>query len=930
MLRTIRDVKKYTIKSHKLEALFQERTFLEKKLQKLMHILHSRKQRRMREIYRTKISKIKSSELLAYKNLRSKYFELDGSEYISNRIFKITQKINRTLFLPEYVTVVMEHETHYRRMFLHGFKINGRTYKRFSCSAGQARCSTVVFIPEDIIDEVRHILNNGRDLSVKMTPSKFNAYFGLYGSATKIVSTPKFIVVKDFINTTSFMSNYITESDWDKDDIVEDKLIENMEMNRTDGMGLISPSQSKKWADELGLDWIPAQWCVRPSFGKGMLNTFEIHEFCEEVNNGNYIVNTIYQDSDGEYIKADLRDYDVIITESQFKLWDSYKNVDEYIIGCEKNNLYWGVCLYSPKEDNNVLKLNYQFLQTLDITSDKVEVLCSQFVNWINGVSYENFAYMLLFLLGVNNTADKIQSFLRNSENYWLKCLVCYPDLKNDKYILNKIKKLIKKKIQDGCMGCIYVDGNFQVLVYDPYAFMQHVCGHKVTGLLGEGEYYSNYWNERCVSLVNGMRSPLTYRSEHVILNLVKNELTEKWYKYCKSGIILNYHGHEVVNFGGADVDFDILATTSNKVIIDSVYENEYPVVYEPPKSQKILFTEEDLYNADIFSFGSIIGSITNKSSNAYALLSELEDTYGIDSDEHKLVLSRLKQCCKAQSAQIDKAKIGRKVKGIPSVWTNKQRVDIDDETGEVLESEESLNKKKLYNNALLNKHPYFFKYRYPADRKKYTKYIDEIEVACRQNFKIPFNTLLSLEDKNDKQKEFISNYYKYMPLLQSNSPMNLICKYVESVKYNINEKIKSSESADIYAIYKADLEVDSKSEQKIKDIIDKYMQNKNISMSLNENNETDFTEMRINNEALLDRLLAVCKNPYIVTNCAIDYFYVDNPSKNKDILWSVFGKYIYFNVKSKIESIVLFPLPDNKGDVEYMGKKYKMQEVEI
>ena len=36
------------------------------------------------------------------------------------------------------------------------------------------------------------------------------------------------------------------------------------------------------------------------------------------------------------------------------------------------------------------------------------------------------------------------------------------------------------------------------------------------------------------------------------------------------------------------------------------------------PKPEKILFTDEDLYKADLFSFGSI-GSITNKGSG-YAL----------------------------------------------------------------------------------------------------------------------------------------------------------------------------------------------------------------------------------------------------------------------------------------------------------------------
>ena len=82
-------------------------------------------------------------------------------------------------------------------------------------------------------------------------------------------------------------------------------------------------------------------------------------------------------------------------------------------------------------------------------------------------------------------------------------------------------------QIENGCKGDIYVDGNFQFIISDPYGFMQHVCGHEVTGLLKEGMSYSNYWNERNVKIVDGMRSPLTYRSEHVELNFQKDKETE-------------------------------------------------------------------------------------------------------------------------------------------------------------------------------------------------------------------------------------------------------------------------------------------------------------------------------------------------------------------------------------------------------------------
>jgi len=885
ILRSIRDIRKHSIKYEHIENLFKERNI--------------RKQR---------------------------YHSIENSK----RIIEIQDRINRTMFIPDYITVVIEHRSHYKKIFNEGIIVNNKRYSRLSCSSGQARVSTVVLCCEEIIDELKTRLNNGRDLTKSFAPSKFNAYFGLAGSSTHLVSEPKFIVVKDFINIDKFKANYVIEKDWNIDDDIEEREIK-MELNRTDGMGLISPKQAFIWSKDLGLNWIPSQFCVRQNFLKGMLCVFDIHRFCEEINNGEYIVDTIYKDSEGNYIKADLREYDVIISESQFKLWDSYPDINTYINNCHKNKLYWGVSQYTPQEAKNILKLNYQFIQTLNLNQDNIEKLSQQFVDWICGVSYDNIYYTLLFLLGVNNTKNSIKNYLINSDNYWIKSLLINPELKNDKYIQTKIRNLLKVRIQNGCMGDIFVDGNFQVLVYDPYGFMQHVCGLVVTGLLKKDEFYSNYWNNKKIKQVNSMRSPLTYRSEHVILNLVKNDETEKWYKYCKLGIILNYHGHEVVNFGGADVDYDILATTSNQEIINGVFKNELPVVYSPPTPEKIIFTDEDLYEADTFSFGSIIGSITNKSSNGYALLSNIENKYGKDSDEYKITLSRLKQCCKAQSAQIDKAKIGREVKGIPKIWVYKQKFNVDD-------SEEIIKKIELHNSILLNKYPYFFKYLYKTANKKYKKYCEMNEITCHQKYKMSFKKLKELDRLSFEQKEFVDNFYKYMPLTYSNNPMNLLCKYIEGINFEINKKIKSLDDSNIISIY-INKEHPYTNEQYKEVIIilnqhiNKIRYNKILFNDVaNDYNYDDniIQDFKIDNDLLEQELNNFCSDVYLVTNILIDYFYKDKINGNKDILWNTYGKYIYNNVKENTIDNPKFPFPNKYGKINYLGLNYSLKELNI
>lgn len=930
MLKTIRDVQNRVIDKQKLEVLIKTRDMYRMKLT----YQQSKKGISSATAIANKLKTVKTQNALT-ERLRKKYIDISVN---ADEAKRIQDKINRMLFNPDYVTIVMDNLKQYDYLYHNGFFINGEKYKRLSCGAGQARVSTVVFGNEKNIPEVKEKLNNGRNLNKKFSPSKFNAYFGLYGSATKEVSEPKFIVVKDYENTTSFMANYVIENGWGVDDTIIQKEIKDTPMNRTDGMGLISYRQAAKWSKEMGLDYVPSQFCIRQSYLKGMVCVFPIHEFCEEVNGGNYLVDTIYKDKDGNYIKADLRDYDLIISESQFKLWDSFDSIDTYINNCHKNKLDWRVALVSPKEAKRMLKLNYQFIQTLNLNKEDIEKLAEQFVEWITKVSYDDAYYMLLFLLGVNNDTEKINNFLSSSEVYWIKALIANNNVKNDKYIRTKVRELIKKKIENGCKGDIYVDGNFQVIVSDPYGFMQHVCGLPVTGLLKEGKSYSNYWNERGVTQVDAMRSPLTYMSEHVILDLQKDEETEKWYRYCKLGIILNYHGHETFNFAGSDFDMDILATTPNKTMIKGVYRDELPVVYDAPKPKKIIFTEDDLYKADTFSFGSIIGSITNKSSNGYAKLPLIEKKFGKDSQEYRLVKSRLQQCCKAQSAQIDKAKIGQEVKGIPKVWINRNKIKKN-KKGKVIDKH--VNRKTLYNNTLLDKYPYFFRYVYKDTNKEYKKYLDEYNVICKQKYKMSFHDLENLERKTKEQKEFINNFYEFCPVLISDSPMNLLCKYIESINFGISQKTKVDAELFDYEIYKRSEFEYMDYYEEVKSIIKEFISEQRsiiIANSIDDEyeNSDDNNEVYLDttSEDLYDRLNKINCNPYIIVNCLVDYFYKEKPKSNKDLLWTTYGKYIYKNIIDNTgNTTALFPMPcgdDEKGDLQYLGYNYKLQEVKL
>lgn len=462
------------------------------------------------------------------------------------RLKELQQNIYDMMYIPEYVTVVMESIKDYERMYKRGFIFNGKTYKRFSCSASQARVSTIVFVDEKIKPELKRRLDNGRDLQHPLAPSKYNAYFGLYSSATKQVTKPRFCIIPDYEETQKVDVEFVIEQPIDFDDIIEPRTID-MEFNRFDGSGLISPQMAVQWGKDLGEDYTPCQFCIRCAFTKGMVNEFDFLQWCEEVNGGNYEITDVYGN------KRDLREIDVILTAGMAKLWDSWESQESFEENCKNNGIFWGVTKYAPKEDKRVLTTNYQFLQTLNLNDDMIADLCKDTVDYIKGVSYDNIYYSMLFMMGENGTQESVERFMESSDNYWLKSLILNNTLINDKYSKEKIRDMIVRKIELACLGKLITQGNFQCIVPDSYAFMQAMFKLPVTGLLKAGEMYSQFWNNRGVNKVDTMRSPLTHFSEHYVVDLKKNEDTEKWFRYSYSGFIVNAHDEHTLRWAGSD-----------------------------------------------------------------------------------------------------------------------------------------------------------------------------------------------------------------------------------------------------------------------------------------------------------------------------------------------------------------------------------------
>ena len=402
---------------------------------------------------------------------------------------------------------------------------------------------------------------------------------------------------------------------------------EEVELIDSDGYGLMLPSLAKRWSDELGLDYIMAGANTRFSWEKGMVFCFDFLEFADKVAGTRIIKDAWGNDVDLTYVE-------LILTTSQLKLWDSYSSFQSYLENCLNNGYTFGLTKVCPKELENERDLNYQFIQSYQLTDEQIEELIQPTIQELHDILGLDYQKSLLFLKGMYLSEDNLWQL----EDDFAKALMIEPEMINDPYVRNRIWQMLRKRIKEAKVGVIRVHGNYSIISGDPYALCQSMSGLEITGLLKAGELYNRYWIDKGTPCVSCFRAPMTAQNNVVKLKVACNEDTEYWYRYMNTCTILNAWDTTTHATNGADKDGDMYFLTDDKVLVENTL-NLPCIMCVQRKAKKKVIEEKDLIIANKNSFGDEIGKVTNRVTTMF----DVQAQFPPSSTEYQILDYRIK-----------------------------------------------------------------------------------------------------------------------------------------------------------------------------------------------------------------------------------------------------------------------------------------------
>lgn len=810
-------------------------------------------------------------------------------------------------FEPNLVSIQFDKKSHFDNC-CGGLIINGESFHRLYGTPGGLKMSTVLFINTKLYMQIYEMVNNGRNKNLEYTPAKLEAYFALTSSTSNAVSWPKMIVVKG--TTTHFKSDVIEVSDGvtSNDPVVQEVKDKEIEIEINDGCGIMTPEYSRKITQEaIGIDEISSGVCARCAFLKGMLFTFDFKEFATTIAHKTTVIDAWGQE-------RDVMDADVIITTSQLKLWDAYDSYESYYENCMRYRYDFRLTKVSDELDES-RNLNYQFTQSYYLDDEDIEELISSTVDEIKDIIALDPRKSIVYLAGAGLNDKNVMK-----SDVIARALMINKNLINDPYVRSRIERMINKKIRLAKISTIDVAGNFALISGDPYAMCEDIFGMEVKGLLGAGEIYHKFWEDKNTQEVVCMRAPMCAHFNIVKQRIHYSDKADYWYKYIKDCIILNSWDTLRIAESGCDEDGDIIFTTNNKILVEK--HRALPALdCQQHKAPKMVPTEESIAASNKRGFKNKVGSITNIGTSMLNLQSKfLMGSPEWDELEYRTICIQ-----HFQQLSIDSVK-GIKMTPMNNQWNNlSQCLPFKDDNEDVKLLKEFNKKICAYRK------PFFFIYRYNTTKSQYDSYVKRVDSKLKQKYHMSLDELLSSNDLTEELLREREIYYNRCPVDMSPGTINRIA-------WAVNQKFEDFDRLPQVKFdketIKSGVEYSSADYYKVRDVYNEYKASivnlaKKTKMDEVNEEEDGATDKSIIDLIFKGKFYEICSNGKMLCDILIDLLY-DKPNA-KGVVWDMCGDVIIDNLLHKSGYEIKYPeVVDDNEEFSCCRKKFRMKRVYV
>jgi len=842
------------------------------------------------------------------RNIKSKIKRLrrePNSVQSRKQIKQLYAQLDDIQFKPDYLCVIIDKEKDYHRA-CRGFSINGLKYQRLLGTNGGVKNETIVFISERYADEIRRRIDNGRNPEIEMVPAKLEAYKALTCSASIPVSMPNGILIVNDCET-EFLSDIIYLNDeGDGEPVMEERKQVKVQLNESDGYGLMLPSLAQRWSDELSLDYLVSGVNTRFCWEKGMVFTFDFLDFAENVAK-TYIV----KDAWGN--EVDVRNVELLLTTSMVKLWDSYDSCDEYIRNCIENKYTFGIAKTCPKELEHERTLNYQFIQSYDLSDENIEQLIQPTIDEIKDVLFDDCVKTTLFLKGAGLNENNVARL----DNDFAKAIMIDPRMLDDPFAQSNIYQAIRNRINEAKVGVLNVHGNYSIVCGDPYALCQNTFGLEVTGLLKAGEIYNHYWLNDGADKLACFRAPMTCHNNIRLVRIHNSPEAAHWYQHMTTCTLFNAWDTAAHALNGMDKDGDLVMLTDNAVLVENLKELPALMCVQRKANKKIV-GEADFIQANIDSFGDDIGKTTNWITSMF----DVQAQYPRDSKEYQELDYRIKCGQLFQQNAIDKAK-GIIAKPMPREWHDRHSVNTIEDT----------ERKKFYLRLVADKKPYFMRLIYPALMKQYNTYIKNTNKSAMREFQMTIDELMEIPEPKltDRQRDFLRYYRVRMPVGNNDCVMNRICRRFEEEFDGYLGRHNGNAEFD-YTIMKSGTEYTRSQYNAILKLYENYnkrLRSYAVFANYERVDEYDtFSRMLEMKNEFVQECARVCPNRLALCDIVLDICY--RKSSTKRFAWEMCGDEIIENLLNKNDGVISFPTLDSEGDIQFGGNRFSLQQAMI